>query len=100
MKEVVCRQCGRTFIAESWNASLCSDKCRRARQVQYNKESRERERERLKAGAVIYDGRRKQIETIKSTMSQLTNDAIEAKKRGMTYGKYIALVKERANRGI
>lgn len=99
-KRIKCAVCGEVFISDTWNASLCSDKCRRARQVAYNKANRERERERLKTGSVIYDGRRKQVEKIKSTMNQLTNDAIEAKKRGMTYGKYIAVVKGRTGRGV
>jgi predicted nucleic acid-binding Zn ribbon protein len=95
-RRIKCAVCGEVFISDTWNASICSDKCRAIR----SRERAAKERARMKEGSEIYDGRRKNVEKHISTMKQLTNDAIEANKRGMTYGKYIALVKERANRGV
>lgn len=95
-RRIKCAVCGEVFISDTWNASICSDKCRAIR----SRERAAKERARMKEGAEIYDGRRKNVEKHISTMKQLTNDAIEANKRGITYGKYIAFVKERANRGV
>ena len=100
MKEVVCRECGKTFVTSSWNASLCSDECKLQRRIKYKREKRKNDRNRLKEDSKVYDGRKKMTEKHISTMAQLTNDAIEAHKRGMTYGKYIALAKGRTGRGV
>ena len=90
-RKIKCVVCGEIFISDTWNASICSDKCRAIR----SRERAAKERAKLKEGAEIYDGRRKKVEKHISTMKQLTNDAIEARKRGMTYGQYIALAKGR-----
>ena len=95
-RKIKCMVCGEIFTSDSWNASICSDECRKVR----NRERMARERAELKEGSEIYDGRRKKVEKHISTMKQLTNDAIEARKRGITYGKYIAFVKGRTKRGV
>lgn len=99
-RKIKCAVCGEIFISNSWNASLCSDKCRKAKQVNNSRLARQRAREEMKEGAQIYDGRKKRTQKFISTMNQLTNDAIEANKRGMSYGKYIATVKGRTGRGV
>ena len=91
MREIKCVMCGKTFLTNSWNASLCSDECRREKQVNNSRQARQRAREEMKEGAQIYDGRKRRTQKFISTMNQLTNDAVEARKRGMTYGRYIAL---------
>lgn len=96
VRKIKCMVCGEIFTSDSWNASICSDECRKVR----NRERVARERAELKEGAEIYDGRRKKVEKHISTMKQLTKDAIEANKRGITYGKYIAFVKGRTKRGV
>lgn len=98
-RRIKCAVCGEIFISNSWNASLCSDKCRKEKQVNNSRLARQRAREEMKEGSQIYDARKKPPK-FKSTMRQLTNDAIEAHKRGMSYGKYIALVKGRTGRGV
>lgn len=95
-KEIVCKVCGKVFLSHIWNAQICSDECRRAMQIKQNRERRAEERERLRQERLnqpIIDNRTKQVEKLKSTMAQLTIDAIEAHKRGMSYGKYIAYEK-------
>ena len=102
-RKIKCAACGEIFISDSWKASLCSDECRRAKQIEQNRERRQRlkaERANRPKVEPIYDGRTKQTVKHKSTMAQLTADAIEAHKRGMTYGKYIALAKGRTRRGV
>lgn len=94
-REIKCMVCGEIFISDSWNASICSDECRKVR----NRERMARERAELKEGSEIYDARKKPTKFV-STMKQLTKDAIEANKRGITYGKYIAFVKGRTKRGV
>lgn len=89
-RRIKCVVCGKVFITDTWNASICSDECRKIR----NRQRVARERAELKEGAEIYDARRKPTKFV-STMKQLTADAIEANKRGITYGKYIAFVKGR-----
>lgn len=89
-RKIKCLVCGEIFTSDSWNASICSDKCRTIR----NRQRMARERAELKEGVEIYDARRKPAKFV-STMKQLTNDAVEARKRGMTYGKYIAFAKGR-----
>ena len=99
IRMINCVVCGKLFEAHSLNATLCSDECRRAKQIEQNRERRQRlkaERANRPKVEPIYDGRTKQTVKHKSTMAQLTADAIEARRRGMTYGKYIALVKGRA----
>lgn len=94
-RKIKCMVCGEIFTSDSWNASICSDECRKIR----NRQRVARERAELKEGAEIYDARRKPTKFV-STMKQLTADAIEANKRGITYGKYIAFVKGRTKRGV
>lgn len=94
-RRIKCVVCGEIFMSDSWNASICSDECRKVR----NRERMARERAELKEGSEIYDARRKPTKFV-STMKQLTADAIEANKRGITYGKYIAFVKGRTKRGV
>lgn len=84
MREVECVQCGKKFLARSWNTVICSEECRHARALEQRKEIRAQVRE----GAL--DNRRKNIHKQKSTMQDLTKAAIEAKERGMSYGKYMA----------
>lgn len=70
-------------MSDKWNASLCSDECRKIR-------NREKKNERQRADREgMIDNRRKPPK-FKSTMKQLTKDAVEAKKEGMSYGRYIA----------
>lgn len=94
-RRIKCVVCGEIFISDTWNASICSDECRKVR----NRERMARERAELKEGSEIYDARKKPTKFV-STMKQLTKDAIEANKRGITYGKYIAFVKGRTKRGV
>ena len=93
-KEITCKVCGGVFYSNVWNAQICSDKCRREIQIMQNREKREREKAQRMAEPHL-DNRQKSTSKIKSTMNQLTNDAIEARRRGMTYGRYIALCKGR-----
>lgn len=94
-RKIKCAVCGEIFVSDTWNASICSDECRKLR----NRQRMAKEREAIKQGSEIYDARKKPPK-FKSTMRQLTNDAIEANKRGMSYGKYIATVKGRTGRGV
>ena len=94
-RKIKCMVCGKFFVSDTWNASICSDECRKVR----NRERMARERAELKEGSEIYDARKKPTKFV-STMKQLTKDAIEANKRGITYGKYIAFVKGRTKRGV
>ena len=93
MRQIKCIQCGGMFYTNSWNASLCSKECRRMRQIEVSREARRIAREEMKEASKIYDGRKKKTEKHKSTMKQLTNDAIEANKMGVTYGIYISRYK-------
>lgn len=95
--KVVCIQCGKTFTPLSWNAKLCSTSCKRIRQAEYSKARREKEKEERKDEVVI--DRRRKPKRFVSTMEDLTNDAIEANKIGVTYGQYIALYKGRGKHG-
>lgn len=88
-REAKCIVCGKVFLTMSFNAVLCSDECRKIQNVENNRKRRERERAEKTKGP-RYDGREKQITKHKSTMDDLTRDAIEANKKGMTYGKYMA----------
>ena len=96
IRMINCTICGKLFEAHSLNATMCSDKCRRVNSIEHNR----KRRQMMKAEPKIYDGRTKQTVKFKSTMAQLTADAIEARKAGMTYGKYIALHKGRTQRGV
>lgn len=89
MRELICIICGKKFQTNIWNASLCSPECRRQRQIVKSAEARQRERQALKECAEIYDARKK-APKLKSTMGQLTADAVAAKKAGKSYGQYIA----------
>lgn len=85
MRELICIICGKKFQTNNWNASLCSPECRRQRQIEKSAEARQA----LKECAEIYDARKK-APKLKSTMGQLTADAVAAKKAGKSYGQYIA----------
>lgn len=87
--EMTCKVCGKTFMARTQTALMCSDECRRAMQIEQNRARKARLRaEKLSRPA------EKKVEKRKGDgMKQLTIDAIEARKKGMTYGKYIALFK-------
>lgn len=84
-RKIKCVVCGEIFVSDTWNASICSDECRKLR----NRQRMAKEREAIKQGSEIYDARKKPPK-FKSTMRQLTKDAVEAKKEGMSYGRYIA----------
>ena len=94
--EMTCKVCGKTFLARTGTALMCSDECRRAMQIKQNRARKARLRaERLsKPGRPPKEPTEKKVEKRKGDgMKQLTIDAIEARKKGMTYGKYIALFK-------
>lgn len=97
MIETRCRVCGTLFTSPFACALYCSDECRRAGQIERSRINRQREKERNKEMPLI-DNRRKPPK-FKSTMGQLTNDAIEVHKLGVTYGKYIAYYKGRKTYG-
>ena len=97
-KEIVCKVCGKTFCSNIWNAMICSDKCRREMQIIQNRAKREREKAQRMAEPHL-DNREKRTVKVRSTMKQLTRDAIEAHKLGVTYGKYIAYYKGRKLHG-
>ena len=95
--EMTCKVCGKTFMARTGTALMCSDECRRAMQIAQNRARKARLRaEKLSrpAGRPPKEPTEKKVEKRKGDgMKQLTIDAIEARKKGMTYGKYIALFK-------
>ena len=85
MREIKCMVCGKSFLSDSWNASLCSLECKRKRSRELSHEARKRDRE----GAL--DNREKPVRRRKGKpMAQLTADAIAAREAGLTYGKYKA----------
>ena len=97
MIETRCKVCGKVFTTNIANALMCSDECRRIMQIEHNRARRQREKQ-LRKEMPLIDNRRKPPK-LKSTMGQLTNDAIEARKLGVTYGKYIAYYKGRKTYG-
>lgn len=98
-RRIRCIQCGQIFLSDHWNASVCGEECRKIRQLEASRRNRQRAREEMKEGTQVYDARKKPKKFV-STMNQLTADAIQARKRGMTYGKYIAFAKGRTGRGV
>lgn len=88
--EIKCIICGNVFQTNTWNASLCSRKCRLERSRLYNRERRLREKEERKNEQVIDNRTKSTIKRNPEPMKQLTRDAIEARKAGMTYGKFMA----------
>lgn len=88
MKEITCMVCGKTFKTMKWNASLCSDECKLERKRQYSRQRRLMEKE-YRANNPYIDNRTKTKE-VRRGMKELTQDAIEARKEGLTYGKYMA----------
>ncbi len=97
MIETRCRVCGTLFTTPFACALYCSDECRRINQIERNK--RNRQKEKLLRQEEPHIDRRRKPPKLKSTMGQLTNDAIEARKLGVTYGKYIAYYKRRKTYG-
>ena len=82
MKEYnkVCAVCGKDFIAHSHTSKICSDACRRVRAKECRlaheeKCAKEAEKARMKK---------------KKKGKPLVDMAVEARKRGMTYGQYVA----------
>ena len=100
IRMINCTICGKLFEAHSLNATMCSDKCRRVNSIEHNRKRRQMMKEQRANEPKIYDGRTNQTVKFKSTMGQLTNDAVEARRLGLTYGKYIALHKGRTQRGV
>lgn len=90
MKEIVCKVCGKKFTTNRWNASMCSAECKRERRRQYSANVRQAEREYRKQNPVIDNRFKVHRERKTDHMEKLTRDAIQARKEGLTYGRYMA----------
>ena len=74
MYECTCLHCGKSFWAKDYRERLCSDECRKARKAY------------IKAMSL---GR--QTKVPRKNGKSLTDMAVEARKRGISYGKLMAM---------
>lgn len=88
-----CEICGRVFTPKTGSAKTCSLHCSRKLQAITRKLSYEYD-PALKR-ALRSDEKKSKKDKHKD---QLTMDAVEAKKHGVTYGKYMALIKDKKKR--
>lgn len=86
LRTAVCIVCGKTFETTAWNRTLCSTECRRKRARRAHKDYMKT----LDKNDVKLDRRCKNVHEFHNTMGDLTSDAVEAKRKGMTYGQYMA----------
>lgn len=88
-----CVVCGRLFTPKSGNAKTCSVHCSRKLQALTRRNNYSYDAE-LKRGLTVAEQKEKK----KHGMDQLTRDAVAAKKHGVSYGRYINIVKNKTKR--
>ena len=81
MFKITCKICGKEFIANSCQRSLCSDKCKEETKLRIAREralklEKENNREKYR----------------KENRKAIVDLAVEARKAGMTYGQYTAML--------
>ena len=87
-KEKVCVACGKTFLTKKGNKTCCSDECKRKRNIELTKERYHTE----------YKNKPKEDKpSAKTTRKRRTKVSVweieaEARKRGLSYGVYCALL--------
>lgn len=74
----VCLVCNKPYVATNHNSRLCSEACRRKRNIELCRESRIRAKAEAELTAIK-----------KARKKSLTELAVEAREHGMTYGKYV-----------
>lgn len=87
MFTITCEMCGETFEAKSKIARYCEEckiERRRQRHAVY------RERKRMMAKEAERKGRNMKAEIKDENMMDISQIAKEARKRGMTYGQFVA----------
>ena len=82
-----CEMCGETFEAKSKLARYCEE-CKIERRRQRN--AVYRERKRIMAKEAARKGRDMKAEIKDENMMDISQIAKEARKRGMTYGQFVA----------
>lgn len=89
MFKVTCKICGKEFIANSNQRSLCSDKCKEENKLRIARE-RALKREKENNMEKYHKENRKAIVDL----------AVEARKAGMTYGQYTAMLMMKKEREV
>lgn len=81
-EERICAVCGNEFIATRANAKYCSEEC-----LAEGLRMRTRRNEREKA-----ERKREERKRRKESQKAIIDIAVEAKKAGMSYGQYVAVM--------
>lgn len=88
-QKAICIVCGREFEKHTWNINTCSSTCKGIRDKQVAKEYRTKKREENKVANQKQPGRKKH-----SKLS-ISDVAVMARERGLTYGEMTAIMEGR-----
>lgn len=83
-----CDCCGKEFEARNCRQHYCSESCQKRH---YNETNR---------ASVIKEMQKKEKEKRISTQNDIVKIAAEARKCGMSYGKYLALLNDRCGKEV
>lgn len=90
-----CEICGRMYIPKSGNSRTCSLHCSRKLQAMNKKKNYQYDAE-LKRGLTAAEIEERK----KPRMDQLTKDAIAARNAGVSYGRYMNIIKPKKKRDM
>lgn len=89
MREGVCIICGKSFVYDKGKKITCSNECAAQRNRIKNCEYKREVRKKFRADEQVYKPKSKK----KKAADNLNKDLIEARKLGMSYGIYKAVMK-------